>query len=79
VDIFEKNNSTHWKIKYHKIRPTASVAPEIVQMDAMYRQAFAQEKINQSERFDDLAKVLFAIQLAALTAECSPTDYPRIL
>jgi hypothetical protein len=51
-----------------EIRPTAPVAPEILQLDAVYRQAFAQEKIKQSERFDDLAKVLFAIQLAALTA-----------
>lgn len=51
-----------------EIRTTQPVAPEIVEFDQLYRQAFAQEKIKQSERFDELAKVLFAIELAALAA-----------
>jgi len=51
-----------------EIRHTQPVTPEMAEFDHLYRQAFAQEKIKQSERFDELAKVLFAIELAALAA-----------
>ncbi len=51
-----------------EIRTTQPAAPETVEFDQLYRQAFAQEKIKQSERFDELAKVLFAIELATLAA-----------
>jgi len=51
-----------------EIRHTQPVTSEMAEFDHLYRQAFAQEKIKQSERFDELAKVLFAIELAALAA-----------
>ncbi len=51
-----------------EIRRTQPVTPEMAEFDQLYRQAFAQEKIKQSERFDELAKVLFAIELATLAA-----------
>jgi hypothetical protein len=51
-----------------KIRRTQPVTPEMAEFDHLYRQAFAQEPIKQSERFDELAKVLLTIELAALAA-----------
>ena len=51
-----------------EIRRTQPVTPEMAEFDHLYRQAFAQEKIKQSERFDELAKVLFAIELTTLAA-----------
>jgi len=51
-----------------EIRRAQPVTPEMAEFDHLYRQAFAQEKIKQSERFDELAKVLFAIELTTLAA-----------
>ena len=47
---------------------TQPISSQEAKKDELYRHAFIQDHIKQGERFDELTKILFSIELSALSA-----------